>query len=123
MDLLKDLPKAISLNWDNKEWIQQIDYEQLPFWCRICHEYGHFGRNYHRGSQDKKARDQEEAPTNEGFTQLKIGGGVGVMEGIRDVRKDLESLRIFQTLSRSWRNWNRIKRKKKEIHPNPRRPR
>ena len=46
MDLSKDLPKEVSLNWDDEEWIQQIDYEQLPFWCRICHEYGHFGRNY-----------------------------------------------------------------------------
>ena len=31
MDLSKDLPKAVSLNWEDEEWIQQIDYEQLPF--------------------------------------------------------------------------------------------
>ena len=27
MDLSKDLPKAVILNWEDKEWIQQIDYE------------------------------------------------------------------------------------------------
>ena len=27
MDLSKDLPEAVSLNWDDEEWIQQIDYE------------------------------------------------------------------------------------------------
>ena len=57
MDLSKDLPEAISLNWDDGEWIQQINYEQLPFRSRIFHEYGHFGRNFPRGSQEKKAQD------------------------------------------------------------------
>ena len=27
MDLSKDLPEAVSLKWDDEEWIQQIDYE------------------------------------------------------------------------------------------------
>ena len=31
MDLSKDLPEGVSLNWEDKEWMQQIDYEQLPF--------------------------------------------------------------------------------------------
>lgn len=22
--------------------IQQLDYKQLPFKCKVCHEYGHF---------------------------------------------------------------------------------
>ena len=46
MDLSRELPEAISLNWEDEEWIQPIDYEQLPFRCRLCHEYGHLGRNY-----------------------------------------------------------------------------
>ena len=71
MDLSKDLPEAISLNWDDEEWIQQIDYEQLPFRCRICHEYGHFGRNCPRGDKDKVESASKEAPGSEGFTQVK----------------------------------------------------
>ena len=45
MDLSRELPEAISLNWEDEEWIQPIDYEQLPFRCRHCHEYGHLGRD------------------------------------------------------------------------------
>jgi hypothetical protein len=33
----------ISLN--NWQHIQQLDYEQLPFKCKIFHEYGHFAQN------------------------------------------------------------------------------
>ena len=59
MDLSKDLPKAISLNWEDEEWIQNIDYEQLPFRCRICHEYGHFGRNCPKGALEQPVSSHE----------------------------------------------------------------
>ena len=74
MDLSKDLLEAVSLNWEDEGWIQQIvDYEQLPFRCRICHEYGHFGRNLSKGNQEKLISDQEEGEkkANDGFTQVK----------------------------------------------------
>ena len=45
MDLSRELPEAISLNWEDEEWIQSIEYKQLPFRCRHCHDYGHPGRN------------------------------------------------------------------------------
>ena len=25
----------------SSSWIQQLDYESLPFRCRFCHKYGH----------------------------------------------------------------------------------
>ena len=31
LDLSKELPEAISLNWEDEEWTQIIDYEQFPF--------------------------------------------------------------------------------------------
>ena len=34
MDLSKDLLEEISMNWDDEEWIQTIEYEQLLFRCR-----------------------------------------------------------------------------------------
>ena len=40
MDLSKALPEDIRLLWDNDEWLQNLDYEQVPFRCRRCHEYG-----------------------------------------------------------------------------------
>jgi hypothetical protein len=45
VDLEKGLPEAIQLNLDNWSYIQQVDYEKIPFKCKACHEYGHFAKN------------------------------------------------------------------------------
>jgi hypothetical protein len=44
MDVSGALPEAISLEFRDEEWIQSIDYEQIPFRCRRCHEHGHLIR-------------------------------------------------------------------------------
>jgi hypothetical protein len=41
MDVSGTLPEAISLEFRDEEWIQNIDYEQNPFRCRRFHEHGH----------------------------------------------------------------------------------
>jgi hypothetical protein len=35
------LPEAIILEFRDEEWIQSIDYVQILFRCRRCHEHGH----------------------------------------------------------------------------------
>ena len=72
MDLSKELPEAISLNWDEEEWIQPIDYEQLPFQCKQCHEYGHFGRNFPKTVQSHPIPSQRQGGEldGKGFTQV-----------------------------------------------------
>jgi hypothetical protein len=42
VDLEKGLLEAIQLTLDYWKHIQPVDYEQLPFKCKQCHEYGHF---------------------------------------------------------------------------------
>lgn len=42
VDLGRGLPEAIKLKVDDWRHIQQLDYEQIPFKCKVCHEYGHF---------------------------------------------------------------------------------
>lgn len=42
VDLGKGLPEAIKLKVDDWSHIQQLNYEQIPFKCKVCHEYGHF---------------------------------------------------------------------------------
>jgi hypothetical protein len=42
VDLEKGLPEAIKLKLDDWTYIQKLDYEQLPFKCKTCHDYGHF---------------------------------------------------------------------------------
>jgi hypothetical protein len=44
MDVSGELPEAISLEFRDEEWIQSIDYEQIPFRCRIFHEHGNLFR-------------------------------------------------------------------------------
>jgi hypothetical protein len=41
MDVSGALLEAIILEFKDEEWIQNIDYEQIPFRCRRCHEHGH----------------------------------------------------------------------------------
>jgi hypothetical protein len=35
-----------------------LDYEQIPFKCRGCHEYGHFQRNYPNNPSTEKAGEE-----------------------------------------------------------------
>ena len=42
VDLGKGLPEAIKIKVDQWTHIQPLDYEQIPFKCKVCHEYGHF---------------------------------------------------------------------------------
>jgi len=44
VDLEIGLPEAIKLTIADWSYIQELDYEQQPFKCRNCHEYGHFAR-------------------------------------------------------------------------------
>jgi hypothetical protein len=53
VDLEKGLLEAIQLTLDNWSYIQQVDYEQIPFKCKACHEYGHFAKNSPRAKSSK----------------------------------------------------------------------
>ena len=52
VDLEAILPEAIKLIVGNWYHYQNLDYEQLPFKCRGCHEYGHFYRNCLQKQED-----------------------------------------------------------------------
>ena len=45
VDLEAGLPEAVKLKAGDWLYYQKLDYEQLPFKCRQCHEHGHFQRN------------------------------------------------------------------------------
>ena len=45
VDLEKGLPKSINLSIDGWNHLQTVDYEQIPFKCKYCHEYGHFAKS------------------------------------------------------------------------------
>ena len=37
----KPLPDSLEICLGASSWVQQLDYESLPFCCQIFHEYGH----------------------------------------------------------------------------------
>jgi len=40
--------------------LQQLDYNQLPFKCRHCHEYGHFQKHHSKIQSNLKEKEAEE---------------------------------------------------------------
>ena len=83
VDLNNPLPDSMEICMGSISWIQQLDYETLPFRCRLCHEYGHLLRRcprYKNSSLDMlgppradkgKAMASNGPVDNEGFTQVK----------------------------------------------------
>ena len=57
IDLSRPLPNAIEICVGSYSWVQKLDYETLPFHCRLCREYGHL---QHRCPRNKS---QESLPS------------------------------------------------------------
>lgn len=78
VDLEEGLPEAIKLTVAGWTHIQELDYEQLPFKCRHCHEYGHFAKYCKKKSEEQSDKQngeqwiQVQKPTNQ-----KKGNGKG----------------------------------------------
>jgi hypothetical protein len=80
VDLEEGLPEAINLTAAGWTYVQELDYEQLPFKCRHCHGHGHFAKHC-----KKKAEEQVEKHNGEAWTLIqrntntKKGKGKGHM--------------------------------------------
>jgi len=68
VDLEAGLPEAIKLTIKGWHHYQQLDYEQLPFKCRHCHEYGHFQRYCPKVQEIPKEKEKE---VEEGWQPVK----------------------------------------------------
>jgi hypothetical protein len=44
VNLSLPFPKFIVLEYQDKEWIQTINYEHVPFRCKQCHAHGHLAQ-------------------------------------------------------------------------------
>eukprot|EP00253_Pinus_taeda_P005679 PITA_05679 len=60
VDLEVGLPEAIKLPVADWTHIQELDYEQLPFKCRHCHEYGHFAKYCKKKNEETVEKEKGE---------------------------------------------------------------
>lgn len=63
VDLSEGLPDHITLNFNNTQWIQQLDYENTAFRCRTCLQTGHLQNHCPLARKDpRKAKKQPKKP-------------------------------------------------------------
>ena len=58
IDLSRPLPDAIEMCAGSYSWVQQLDYETLPFCCHLCREYGHLLRRCPRNKPQESLQSQ-----------------------------------------------------------------
>jgi hypothetical protein len=61
VDLEKGPPEAIKLTLDNWTYLQELDYEKLPFKCKSCHKYGHFAKSFLKAPMEHPQEEHPEA--------------------------------------------------------------
>lgn len=63
------LPDTVSLLHDDFEWIQPLDYEHVPFYCRRCHAHDHLFRDCPLNMLPKNPETGNKS-NPEGFTKV-----------------------------------------------------
>ena len=86
VDLEARLPEAIKLTMGNWFHFQKLDYEQLPFKCRGCHEYGHFIHNYPRNPKIQQDKEEGWHMVKRTKTKNKAGEAQNKGEGNKEPR-------------------------------------
>lgn len=61
--------------------IQELDYEQLPFKCRYCHEHGHFAKNYMKKIEEQADKTNDQWTVVQKIVRQKEGNGKGSLSG------------------------------------------
>ena len=46
LDLSRPFLDTVEMCAVSHSWVQQLDYETLPFRCHLCQEYGHLVRRF-----------------------------------------------------------------------------
>jgi len=67
MDISKPLPGSITLEYQDDDWNQTLDYEHIPFRCRKCHEHGHLFRDCPLNASGTKPSETKQ---KDGFTNV-----------------------------------------------------
>ena len=102
VDLEIGLHEAINLTVADWSYIQELDYEQIPFKCRFCHDYDHFAKNCKKGTKDDLEKEkpqwtqiQKMGQSNQ--TKRKIGNEGKVKNGIHAEGKNVQVAETIMT--------------------------
>jgi hypothetical protein len=63
------LPGSLTLEYQDEEWIETIDYEHIPFRCWKCYEHDHLFRDLPLNATPKSNEGFNENP-KDSFTQV-----------------------------------------------------
>jgi len=71
MDVSGALHEGMWLEFRDEDYYQAIDYEQIPFRCRRCHEHGHLVRECPLNKIGEEHKPKQVVKTKEAFTKPK----------------------------------------------------
>jgi len=71
LDVSGALHEGIWLEFQDEDYFQAIDYEQIPFRCRKCHEHGHLVRDCPLNRSEEASKPLPEVQNKETFTKPK----------------------------------------------------
>ena len=91
------MPDGIELTWEDEEWFQAIDYEQIPFRCRRCHEHGHLFRDCPQNKKPRGKKDQDNQDA-EGFTKIQNKKRQATKTSGPELNKRVQSQNRYETL-------------------------
>jgi hypothetical protein len=96
MNISKALPGAVTLEYQDEDWQQTLDYEHIPFRCRKCHEHGHLFRDC---PLNKKATKASDTTQKDGFTTVTAKKKNPPRKQIPDPRPKISTKNSYEILN------------------------
>lgn len=59
VDLGKGLPQEVKIKVDQWTHIRQLEYEKIPFKCKLCYAYGHFANRFPKKQESENLEEFE----------------------------------------------------------------
>jgi hypothetical protein len=126
MNISKALPGAVTLEYQDEDWLQTLDYEHIPFRCRRCHEHGHLFRDCPLLKQNASAKESKQT---DGFTTVTAKRRNPAKKHPGDPKSNLATknpYEILEQLPEEEEVQNPHKQpqqpQKENMHPNPQNP-
>jgi hypothetical protein len=96
MNISKALPGAVTLEYQDEDWQQTLDYEHIPFRCRRCHEHDHLFRDC---PLIKLATRENDTTQKDGFTTVAAKKRNPPRRQIPDPRQKITTKNSYEILN------------------------